>query len=84
MNNKIKVNIAGSVYTIIGEKSKDEVEAIANFVDEEIKKITSQNYLLNSTMAATFLISPSIPRISKSASTGKPKRWLYCLAVRQY
>lgn len=55
MNNKIKVNIAGSVYTIIGEKSKDEVEAIANFVDEEIKKITSQNYLLNSTMAATLV-----------------------------
>ena len=39
MNNKIKVNIAGSVYTIIGE----------------IKKITSQNYLLNSTMAATLV-----------------------------
>ena len=56
MNNKIKVNIAGSVYTIIGEKSKDEVEAIANFVDEEIKKITSQNYLLNSTMAATLVV----------------------------
>ena len=55
MNNKIKVNIAGSVYTIIGEKSKDEVEAIANFVDDEIKKITSQNYLLNSTMAATLV-----------------------------
>ena len=53
--NKIKVNIAGTVYTIIGEKSKTEVEEIANFVDEEIKKITSQNYLLNSTMAATLV-----------------------------
>ena len=36
------------------------------------------------TMAATFLISPNIPRISKSANIGKPKRWLYCLAVKQY
>ena len=53
--NKIKVNIAGTVYTIIGEKTKTEVEDIANFVDEEIKKITSQNYLLNSTMAATLV-----------------------------
>lgn len=53
--NKIKVNIAGSVYTIIGDKSKDEVEKIANFVDEEIKKMTSQNYLLNPTMAATLV-----------------------------
>lgn len=40
--NKIKVNIAGTVYTIIGEKTKTEVEDIANFVDEEIKKITSK------------------------------------------
>ena len=39
MNNKIKVNIAGSVYTIIGEKSKDEVEAIANFVDRDRKSV---------------------------------------------
>ena len=31
-----------------------------------------------------FLISPNIPRISKSANIGKPKRWLYCLAVKQY
>ncbi|KXB67510.1 cell division protein ZapA [Parvimonas sp. KA00067] len=55
MNNKIKVNIAGSIYTIIGQKDKSEVEEIANFVDEEIKKITSQNYLLNPTMAATLV-----------------------------
>ena len=53
--NKIKVNIAGTVYTIIGEKTRAEVEEIANFVDEEIKKITSHNYLLNSTMAATLV-----------------------------
>ena len=53
--NKIKVNIAGTVYTIIGKKTRAEVEEIANFVDEEIKKITSHNYLLNSTMAATLV-----------------------------
>ena len=53
--NKIKVNIAGTTYTIIGEKSNKEVEEIANYVDEEIKKITSQNYLLNPTMAATLV-----------------------------
>jgi len=54
-SNKIKVNIAGSSYTIIGEKSKEEVEEIAEFVNDEIYKITSQNYRLNPTMAATLV-----------------------------
>lgn len=54
-SNKIKINIAGTTYTIIGEKSKEEVEKIAEFVNEEIYKITSQNYRLNPTMAATLV-----------------------------
>ena len=37
--NKIKVNIAGTVYTIIGEKTRAEVEEIANFVMRKLKKL---------------------------------------------
>lgn len=55
MQNKVKINIAGTNYTIIGEKSKEEVEKIALFVDDEIKKITSQNYRLTPTMVATLV-----------------------------
>lgn len=55
MQNKVKINIAGTNYTIIGEKSKEEVEKIALFVDEEIKKINSQNYRLTPTMVATLV-----------------------------
>ena len=53
--NRIKVNIAGNVYTIVSEKTKEEVEEVAKFVNEEINKITSQNYLINSAMAATLV-----------------------------
>ena len=53
--NKIKVNIAGNSYTIIGQKSEQEVFEIAKFVDNQISEISKQNYRLNSTMAVTLV-----------------------------
>lgn len=54
-NNKLKVTIGGNIYTIISSKPKTEIEKIANYVDEEITKITSQNYRLNPIMASTLV-----------------------------
>ena len=53
--NKIKVNIAGNSYTIIGQKAEQEVFEIAKFVDNQISEISKQNYRLNSTMAVTLV-----------------------------
>lgn len=54
-SNKLRVNIGGNSYTIISEKSNGEIEKIANYVDDEIKKITSNNYRLNPIMASTLV-----------------------------
>lgn len=51
---KIKVNIAGTTYTIISEKNEEEVFKIANFLDNKILEITEQNYRLNQAMAITL------------------------------
>lgn len=41
--NKINVNIYGRDYTFASEKSKEFMVQVANFVDDEIKTISSQN-----------------------------------------
>lgn len=51
---KIKVNIAGNTYTIIGEKSEKEVFKIASFLDKKILEISEKNYRLNQAMAVTL------------------------------
>lgn len=53
-SNKIEVEIAGSFYTLISEKTENEVRTIASYVDDNIRKIRSSNRRLSPLMASNL------------------------------
>ncbi len=74
MMNKVRVDIAGGLYTISTADSEEYVEAIAQKVDEDISSLISANPNLSVTRAAVFCALDYLDEYKKSAANADNMR----------